>query len=367
MSRHGLRTISEVVIGDVLNDVIHRGQLDNSSLLIRNSFTGMADVGLLLLPGFDLHDLSCLSDTLMLCNEIAGKSVFSTTRIGVTPKPVMSSSGISVMPELLIGDVDQALNLVVISGYDKSPAETRSFYHWLRERIHSNAVLGAVGGGCRVLATARILEDKVATAHWDVRHMLQQAYRDTQFLDRMFMIDDRIVTCSGYDGTLDLALHCVAENCGNGAARLVADRLNCEQLRDRGRRQGCSAPNVLIGLKRPIRMAITAMSQHIEDVRSTNEIAERIGICVRQLQRLFKQYCGMTPNNFYRAYRLYCARHLLRQTDLMVAEIAAATGFISASHFSGRYFALFGRKPSVDRLTGQVAKGMGPNSPVEHR
>ena len=49
--------------------------------------------------------------------------------------------------------------------------------------------------------------------------------------------------------------------------------------------------------------------------------------------------------------RLARARHLLRQTDMSVINVAMACGFTSPSHFSKCYRARFGETP-YQRKTG---------------
>ena len=50
------------------------------------------------------------------------------------------------------------------------------------------------------------------------------------------------------------------------------------------------------------------------------------------LHRKFKMLIGDTPNVFIRNIRLYKAAHLLKTTDLTIAEIAYLTGF-NLSHY----------------------------------
>jgi transcriptional regulator GlxA family with amidase domain len=47
--------------------------------------------------------------------------------------------------------------------------------------------------------------------------------------------------------------------------------------------------------------------------------------------------------------RLERARHLLYQTTMPIMNVAFATGFVSASHFSTCYRQLYGRTPRSER------------------
>jgi AraC family carnitine catabolism transcriptional activator len=95
---------------------------------------------------------------------------------------------------------------------------------------------------------------------------------------------------------------------------------------------------------------ISEMERHSEPPLSTLELAERIQVSRRQLERLFRLHLQDTPSNFYLNLRLDKARQLLRQTELSVLEISLACGFESSSYFSRSYRGRFSLCPSQDRL-----------------
>ncbi|NJP41523.1 AraC family transcriptional regulator [Oscillospiraceae bacterium HV4-5-C5C] len=67
---------------------------------------------------------------------------------------------------------------------------------------------------------------------------------------------------------------------------------------------------------------------------SVDLLADRVGISVSYLCRLYKQYTGQTLLDQIQAVRLDKAKALLAKSKLSVAAIAAATGFSSASYFN---------------------------------
>ena len=108
--------------------------------------------------------------------------------------------------------------------------------------------------------------------------------------------------------------------------------------------------------------AIEIMERAVERPVRTASIARKVGVSVRQLERLFHQYLRCSPVHYYVCVRLEAARRLLRQSAMPVLEIGMACGFTSASHFSRIYRGHFGVAPSVDREPklepfGQVTYG----------
>ncbi|WP_410970409.1 helix-turn-helix domain-containing protein, partial [Salmonella sp. SAL4458] len=73
---------------------------------------------------------------------------------------------------------------------------------------------------------------------------------------------------------------------------------------------------------RKLVQVIGEMERHTEPPLTTLELAERIQVTRRQLERLFRVHLDDTPSNFYLGLRLDKARQLLRQTDLSVLQVS---------------------------------------------
>jgi transcriptional regulator GlxA family with amidase domain len=103
--------------------------------------------------------------------------------------------------------------------------------------------------------------------------------------------------------------------------------------------------------------AIRIMEGSVEEPLSIAGIAARIGLSARAMQTLFVRHVGLTPHAYYLDLRLDAARRLLLQSGLGMAEIAAASGFASASAFSRAFRRRYHATPRGVRLAG-VATGV---------
>jgi transcriptional regulator GlxA family with amidase domain len=99
------------------------------------------------------------------------------------------------------------------------------------------------------------------------------------------------------------------------------------------------------------------MEQHLADPLPIAEIARRLGVSTRQLERLFQTVMGMRPTAFYRSVRLRYARWLLDTTGRSVTDIALEAGFADCAHFSRQFKAMHGASPSHARATGRAVGG----------
>jgi AraC family transcriptional regulator of adaptative response / DNA-3-methyladenine glycosylase II len=76
------------------------------------------------------------------------------------------------------------------------------------------------------------------------------------------------------------------------------------------------------------------------------DLANRLGIGVRHLSRLFAQHVGASPATVAQTRRLHFAKRLLDDTDLRITDIAHASGFQSIRRFNDAFRVTYRRSPS---------------------
>ena len=81
------------------------------------------------------------------------------------------------------------------------------------------------------------------------------------------------------------------------------------------------------------------------------DLADKVGMSTRQLERRFRRYLNRSPKRYYMEIRLQKARNLLMQTDMSVINVALACGFASPSHFSKCYRSHYNTTPYRERGT----------------
>jgi AraC-like DNA-binding protein len=87
---------------------------------------------------------------------------------------------------------------------------------------------------------------------------------------------------------------------------------------------------------------------HQHDI-TVEELARIASLSPRQLQRKFKESFGVGPQRFLIKTRLLAACRALRDTDLGMAAIAAASGFADQSGFDRHFRRLVGMTPTAFR------------------
>lgn len=90
---------------------------------------------------------------------------------------------------------------------------------------------------------------------------------------------------------------------------------------------------------------------------SVEELAERVGVCSRQLRRLFVARTGATPIVVHTTRRMLLAKQLLTETSLPVTQVALAAGFNSLRRFNAAFREGCGMAPTAIRRQRTEAPG----------
>jgi len=101
-----------------------------------------------------------------------------------------------------------------------------------------------------------------------------------------------------------------------------------------------------------IRKAKVLLSQSGGAPLTVDEVAETLSLSTAQFRRVFKQYVGMPPYQYYCEMRLSRAKELLAESTMTVKDVAMALHFESQYHFSNVFKKKFGMAPDHWRRGG---------------
>ena len=88
------------------------------------------------------------------------------------------------------------------------------------------------------------------------------------------------------------------------------------------------------------------LENHFKEEITLEQLAQAQFVSPAYLSRLFKEIVGESPINYLIKLRLKEAKHLLKTTPLTIKQIAQATGYQDAYHFSKSFKKQFGIAPS---------------------
>jgi transcriptional regulator GlxA family with amidase domain len=306
-------------------------------------------IGLLLIPDFALMSYACVVEPLRAANLMAGRELYRWVHIAARGKSVTASCGAVVPCGATIRDVHKLDLLLVCAGGEPAAFADRATFAWLRRLAVNGTRVGGVSGGPFILAKAGIMDGIQMTIHWRHAQAVREAHPNVLMTRSLFTIDRNRLTCAGGTAPLDMMHALIAERHGADLARRVSDWFLHTEIRSAKGAQRASAIERYGVHSTSLIAALELMERHSAKPLRRSEVARRIGISTRQLDRLFAGKLKRSFQKHYRAIRLERSRELLHQSSATVTEIAVACGFANASHFTRVYRNCYGTTPSRSR------------------
>jgi len=107
-----------------------------------------------------------------------------------------------------------------------------------------------------------------------------------------------------------------------------------------------------LGSLSTVRRALRLIRDGALDHGGVGDLAARLGIGARHLDRLFQRHIGARPLQVARTMRVQRAKRLLDRTRLPMSDVAARAGFASLRRFNAVFAEVYGCAPSEIRRLG---------------
>ena len=119
--------------------------------------------------------------------------------------------------------------------------------------------------------------------------------------------------------------------------------------------------------RRRVEAAQARITEALAEPISLDQVAAELHVSLRQLQRDFVAFTGMTPGRYRNIMRLSEANTMLSETSLPIAEIAARLGYANLTHFSAAFRQVYHCSPRQvrDAIRGVEAYAGGTGIPKE--
>ena len=296
----------------------------------------MIDIHFVVLPGTLLLDLAGPAEAFRLANQqralrgqpaayrliYTGPRPDATTSVGLClnallPLPLALAPGSRV---LLLGQpsgAESPLQKLLPNLLQPSWSDTR---RWLA-RVVAPALADAASGvqlmtvcaGALLAADAGLLAHRRCTTHHEMLADLQHlAPTATVLANRLFVIDGPVASSAGVTAGIDLALHLVAQDCGDALAARVA------QVMVVYLRRGPDDPQLsplLAGRQHlhpavhRVQDAVCAQPALSWSLQAMSAVAH---VTPRHVARLFMAHVGVSPRSYVAAVRVALAEQAMR-------------------------------------------------------
>ena len=307
-------------------------------------------IAFLLLPEFSHLGIAAATEPLFIANWLAQKTVFDWKVISADGNPVRASSGWMVPVDGDLSSVPGARTVFVLASFEPARAAgERRVLRWLKRSARFGVELCGIENGSLVLAAAGLLQGHQVAVHWDNLVGFQEHYPGTRSVSQLYARSGSRITCAGASAILDMMVAWIGWHGEEQLAAEVADHLLLGAPRAAETAQRALETASPDAADAAVLDAEAIMREHIDEPLSCRELARRVGLSLRQLERRFRDELSCSVLTRYRVIRMANAHQLLQQTGLSVTQVAFSCGFSSPEYFCRLYRGMFGCSPSKDR------------------
>jgi transcriptional regulator GlxA family with amidase domain len=282
-------------------------------------------------------------------NRLAGRAIYTTEVVTNANRLTVEGEGgvLSFVARHHFDKVEGACDSVLlVCGLGTRSVRDPALSAWLQKMEAGVRRLGAVCVGAFLLAEAGLLNERRATAHWKFGGELAKRYPRVRVEhDPLWVKDGKIYTSAGISASIDLALAWVEEDCGAALAHEAARELVLFLRRPGGQPQLSVSLASQASEMASIRELQIWIAERVSERLSVEDLADRMAMSVRNLERVFTREVGTTPSQYVLQMRVEAARRQLERTDRGLKQVASAAGFGSVDVMRRAFVRLLGITP----------------------
>jgi transcriptional regulator GlxA family with amidase domain len=316
-----------------------------------------------LVPEFTLLAFSSAIEALRLANAAVGFEAYAWRFVSEDGRSVKSSCGLDLATHAslteeraLLGSRSRPAMAVVCGGMNVQRHRSRPAATWLRECRRRGVALASLCTGSDILADAGLLDGRRCTIHWENLPDFAERFPALQVSTGVYEIDGDVYTCAGGSASFDMMLHLIQQDFGEAVVSRICDQALVERVRAPSVRQRLPLRTQLGTSDPAILTIVEQMQANMTEPLPLPALAAKVGLSLRQIERLFRREMGRSPARYYLELRLERAHLLLSQSALPIIEIAVACGFVGGSHFWNAYRKAYGCTPKQTRLANHSAR-----------
>lgn len=277
---------------------------------------------------------------------------------GLSTGSLLSSSGVSIDIPIQFDDVaiEHYDYLVVFGGRSAQTCMSLvdRYKSLFRRAAAKGLTLVSVDNASFLFAAAGLLDRRQVAVHWRHVREFETAFPAIRVQpDQLFCIDGKRISCAGGTAAIELAVALLSRHCGRnkalkGLADMLVDEARCQQHHLKSLDDETQAVH---GTNRHVSRAIGLMRHHLSEKISVAELVSKLGLCRRQLDRLFQTEFGCTVSDYWVTMRLTHARWRLQNSTHNLSHIADEVGFSDVSYFCKVFKRHVGMTPNQYRTS----------------
>ena len=278
--------------------------------------------------------LAAVLEPMRAVNRITDQNLFGWSITTLSGDGINLSCGINITADdkfsrHLKGDL-----MLLMAGLNHSHHITESDFKVIRQAAKNHTSIAGIEAGAWLLAHTGLLNNKRATTHWEDLEDFAEAFPLINVANDRCVIDGNLFTTGGSTPTIDLMLSLIQTRYGYPIAIEASAIFIYENSNHHSDEQHIVSLSSIFKKSDLVAKAISAMEKFLDEPLTVDDLANRLGVSTRKLEKDFLKAIGKTPGTYYRELRARNACRMIVNTSLDIREIAVRTGFTSLPSFS---------------------------------
>jgi transcriptional regulator GlxA family with amidase domain len=310
-------------------------------------------VWLVVFPGFELLDMSgplCALNLATATNRASYLAEVISARGGL----IASCSGVPI--HTLKASPRKLVDTLLIAGgpADRVFEGDAGAVALIKNLAARARRVASVCTGAFLLASAGLLDGRVATTHWRYAAELQRRFPKVRVsADKIFVKDGSVWTSAGITAGIDLTLALIEDDFGADVSKAVAREMVVYHRRSGGQSQFSTLLELEASSDR-VRVALNFAREHLHEPLSVERMAGAARVSARQFARLFLKETGDTPARVVERLRAEVALPHVQEGHEPIEVIARNVGFGDTERMRRAFLRIYGQPPRALRRATTV-------------
>jgi transcriptional regulator GlxA family with amidase domain len=302
------------------------------------------------MPQFTLNALANFVDVLRLAADDGDRSRPIRCQWEImshSSDAIRASCGVRVAPTSRFIEFGQIDYVAVVGGllHQRGAIDDATRHYLLRANDAHINLLG-ICTGAFVLCRLGLMKERQCCVSWyHYSDFLGEFSCAVPVADEMYVVDGDRITCSGGVGAALTAAFLVERHLGASSAQKALRIMQIDRTRPGATLQP-APPLKCIGHDERVTRALLTMEQNICSPVSVSDIAQRVHISTRHLERIFNREMGMGPLAVYLRLRVMHAELKLKSGASLLL-VASETGFAGVSQLTSAFMRTQGYGPNT--------------------
>jgi len=312
----------------------------------------MKHISLLVPQGAILASLEGSRQVLTQVNALlaaAGRdALFKVQLVGLNRETTLTGGLFTANAEVVIGDVEKT-DLIIIPALDgdlgKAVEANQDFIPWIIRQYQAGAEVASLCLGAFLLASTGLLNGRSCATHWLAEGQFRTMFPEVKLVTEKIITHERgLYSSGGAFSYLNLILYLIEKYAGRDIALMSAKVFAIEIDRE------TQLPfSVFSGQKdhedTSVMRAQEFIEAHFGDRITVEELARKLAVGKRSLERRFKKATSNTVNEYIQRVKIEAAKKALESGVKNVSEVMYETGYSDNKAFRNVFRKITGLSP----------------------